>query len=577
MKILLYFGLFCLFKNIVKTHFQELEYFDDFKPYQVTIFKDSLSEKTKEKNFFCRKISNNVATVIINLSDMENLKANRSMSMPIFKNPRKSAIYIILTNENIHDMVHYVIERIIELSPVPMRPKCLLICWKKDVHLIDNAKKLLYYAWTKNFLDFTILLINKSNSTLMIYYNPFNNTFVTKNILKKNEMFPDKTDDVKKYPLTMPVFNSKPMLWTELENGKIVKVHGNSFGFIDTILNKLNFEANFTLEKNYADTVLYKRMFTSLEENKFRMIPASFLMDSFLYGIKCIVGNTVLESKLVIIVPIIIDSRFNFTMDIFVYMIFLPIIIFIIQVAGKIMKFDVRLWTVLYVYRIFFGQSAKPPRKLSERIIFVLLTVSSLVYSNVFFTSLQDMKIVRYEKKFNSFKDIIDSKMEVHSTFHAQIHDIAEVKKLLLNRIKSENFEDCVQKLIKTRSIVCIVPFNTAKFYVRNNLDAHRRPIMKLAGPSFYYQYASFPYEKASPFAEKFDNIIQRVKESGITKIQKLKENVKVYSSVNVMSSGLYTDIFAEQLIVVLSVGFLSAVLIFSLEMTCYKIFGFKI
>lgn len=99
---------------------------------------------------------------------------------------------------------------------------------------------------------------------------------------------------------------------------------------------------------------------------------------------------------------------------------------------------------------------------------------------------------------------------------------------------------------------------------------------MKLAGPSFYQQPTAFAYEKASPFAEKFDTIIQYVKESGIMKTQEVKRNVTIHSLQTSSSIRVAENTIIQQLTIVSVVGFLSSTLIFLWELTSMHVFAFQ-
>lgn len=583
MKVFLYFVIFSSCTNNLKANFEDVEGISMFRSYQITIFNvndDHTGKMSKKQNFFFRKMTNCVATVIIDLDVMEYTKDNRSLSMPVFKNPRESTTYIILTDDSVKDFssnrIHNIIDQFVKMSPVPMRPKCLLVFWVEDfMHSDTELEQILHYAWSKNFMDFTVLIINRSTSSIFVSYDPFTKNYITQYLHEKSEIFPDKIRDTKQYPLNMPVFNTKPSLWFQTENGKIVEIHGVAYKYVEIIINMLNFRPNFIVKNNFS-VQLIGEILVELEENKIQMVPSPFLIDSFLFGKKIIIGNPVLESKIAVIVPVIFKSRFNFTLEILLYIISLPTIIFFFYFSVKILKFEPKEWNILYIYRVLIGIPAEPPPKLPQKIVFIFLAVLSVLYLNFFFSTLEEMKVVNYEKNFNTYQEIVDTKMQVYSAFNANVNDNVGVQKLLNNRAKIIDDEDCVKKLISTRSVVCVLPYYGAKYQVRINLDVQKRPIMKLAKPSFHHQFVSFPYEKASPYAEKFDKIIQQVKESGIMNVQKLKEKMKLHVE-NLTSSVSNRDVFPEQLFIVLFAGFMSAIVAFLWELVVYYYFTFKL
>lgn len=368
----------------------------------------------------------------------------------------------------------------------------------------------------------------------------------------------------------MGIFKLKSSLDFTIKEGKIIKVYAPLYKVIEMILNKLNLRPNFIIENNNtADFTIVKKLFKDLEEHRFQIVPTGVLINPWLYGKKLIIGNTLAESKIVIIVPIIKKSRFNFSLVMLLQIVSFPIIILIFYGLIKVLKFKSRKWGILYIYQVFIGISVEKPMKLSENATYLLLAVLSIIYWNIFFATLEDMRVVTDEENFDSYQDIIDSKMEVHSTFNASDHDTENIKKLLFNRIKVESYDKSIEQLIETQKVICVAPLYTAMYYVKHNVDIQRRPVMKFARTSFHHQYGAFPYEKAFPFAERFDKIIQHIKEAGLMKFQEFKENVTVHSLQKKSSIEETGDTIIEQLLVILSVGFFFATLIFLWETNC--------
>lgn len=74
----------------------------------------------------------------------------------------------------------------------------------------------------------------------------------------------------------------------------------------------------------------------------------------------------------------------------------------------------------------------------------------------------------------------------------------------------------CIEKLIRTNKAMCVLPIRSAMYFVKNNLDSRGNPLMKVSDLSLNFQYVGFLYEKASPFAEKFNKLIQRMIDFGV-------------------------------------------------------------
>lgn len=123
---------FFLILNSMKVFSQNFDnLLDHLKPYQVTIFATQLIKATREQNLFLNKIISRYSTLVLDLTNMENSKDNRSLQTPVLKNPRKPSIYIILANLSGRgsdlNKAYGIFDKLEEISPIPMRPKCLLI------------------------------------------------------------------------------------------------------------------------------------------------------------------------------------------------------------------------------------------------------------------------------------------------------------------------------------------------------------------------------------------------------------------------------------------------------------------
>lgn len=181
MKIFLSFTVYSIpihsISNKAMSNIQDFKFLNALKPYQMTIFRDCSIGKNNKEDFIFQKITNRISVVTIDLHKMNNSNNNRSLSMPVMKNPRKSSIHIIFEQENNHNSelnkTYDIIDKIVEISPIPMRPKCLVILCNKNMTFENNIIKLLHHAWMKKFLDFTILNLNSSRASYLIYYNPF--------------------------------------------------------------------------------------------------------------------------------------------------------------------------------------------------------------------------------------------------------------------------------------------------------------------------------------------------------------------------------------------------------------------
>lgn len=559
------------------------EYIKHLKSYQIIIFVDKSSKKNyKHEDDTIRKLTRQFSTVTIDLGSM--VTENRSLSMPVFKNPRSSAIYVILEKEYTHTFdvykVYQIIDKLVTISPVQMRPKCLLIFPNSTNYLPDNeVKKILKYTWVNKFIDFTVLKIDGADSSVVANYNPFTEIYSSKNLLDTDEIFPDKLENVNKYPLKLPAYTLKPHIIIDTEEDKILDIRGIIYPYVKIILEKVNFSPRFILENDTkSDSKNIENILSKLENNSLIISLNTFLVGTNLFGRNVIVGTMVDEGNMVAVVPIIRKPKFYFSLTILLYLLSFPAIILLFLGFSKLLKFDTEKWNLLFIYQIFIAipVDLSPKRLISESIIYIFIATLSIIYSNIFFATLNDMKVVYDEVKFSTFQDLVDSKMKVHTPFFANSHDTEEVKKLLSNATIIDSYEDCIKKLIKTRSIICILSVIRGNYYESINLDDQGMPVMKLAGASFHHQYAAFAYEKGSVFAEKFDKLTRLIIESGLLKDQVIRKYLQIHSS-EFSDSENAGNILTEQLIVLSVFGYTIAIIVFLWELISYYVFSFSI
>lgn len=98
LKTFLCLKLLCLLEISAETAEQDiLKYLNPSKLYQMTVFLNNSMKSSKKLSI--ERIVKQFPTVSIDYSD-SSTPINRSISMPVFLNPRKSTVYIIFAEEN---------------------------------------------------------------------------------------------------------------------------------------------------------------------------------------------------------------------------------------------------------------------------------------------------------------------------------------------------------------------------------------------------------------------------------------------------------------------------------------------
>lgn len=106
-----------------------------------------------------------------------------------------------------------------------------------------------------------------------------------------------------------------------------------------------------------------------------------------------------------------------------------------------------------------------------------------------------------------------------------------------------------------------------AKQYVKTD----GTPTTKVARPILYDDMAAFGYARTSPFSAKFDGIIQRIVESGISDSWSEAQNYTIKPEDFANHRAIRENVFLQQLYVLLTVGYSLAVIVLVVEIVCVK------
>lgn len=225
--------------------------FKDLKLNQAVIFTDYEKNSSSKYDCLYEKIFSHFSATSINFLKINQTGNNQTLQMKNFQNPRQSSIYVIIHGINSEKSkprkINNILNKLVEISPIKMRPKCLILHFDHNNFLPSEAEEILQYGWSLKFLDLTILRINSCNALIDYFnYNPFKKTFNTGYLKNKNDLFPDKLVDVNKYPLKIPVFQFPPYLSFRIKNGSVVNVKGEKYyKYLKTVAENFNFKLSF--------------------------------------------------------------------------------------------------------------------------------------------------------------------------------------------------------------------------------------------------------------------------------------------------------------------------------------------
>lgn len=547
--------------------------FKGYYPHQIITFLNSKSrEDVIFEDFIFQKLSLQAPMVSINLEDILKTKDNRSLKMPVLQDPRSSTLYAIIEKEDKEEAyskrVHDMLDLFVRLSPIPSKPRCLMFFLSKTTSTDAILKKIMLYAWSLKFLDFSIIKFDSEYRATLMTYNPFTDSYIANSLNDENiELFPDKLRNMNGYPVSIAVHNDSRFLEATKNVENKTKVNGFVYPFFDIFSKKLNFTIDHAIHKSDNYTALLDHLFNQLENNKISAVPIPMLAGTMLYGNNHTIGTEILESKLVMIVPIRSMSKVRVTQGILIHLLTFLVIMLILMLTVYTLKFTKKGWEALDIFSILLGNNVPhKPTRLVEKIVYFTIAILSIKYSSdILVQLLTNLHWENVEQPFDTVEEILDAKMPIYGMKQV-LRRVKDLPKALISKVNYKaSAAECVETLSKNRSAICITPYTNAKLLIGTYGHTNGVATMKIAGPTTLHDYAAFPYERASPFLERFNQITQQIIESGM---KDSWEYMWKYFSTPYKCKEYNFEKFHGAFIIALSFGFLYflAIVVFLLE-----------
>ena len=518
-----------------------------------------------EINFIYKNLIAGFPTISIIIEDTKNFNDNnRSVNLPIFRNPRSTTIYVIIQHQNEFaiQIIKNNLQFFVQLSPLHIRPKCLVILFNDSNSVKiseDQLQELLEFAWSLKFLDFVILTVSNDSDAVTIEYNPFTSLCNKNYVNSTREIFPDKLRNMNGYILNTIWFSLPPYMFLDKNSYENLTYTGIHYAFIQTLSTSLNYTINI-IDK--YKTPNFKNLFSKLKNEEYDITPLAILMVNKYYNKDILFGRPFLNDFTCLSVPIFSVSKIDNLGSIFIYMSLSVAIIYGVVLISKLLGFDSKNWTSFNIFRVLLAiVTSKRPKKLKEMCIYLSLALISIKYSADVVAILTDDKIMReIEITFNALDEINKPTLPIYiSKYWTKNRE-----EFYRNVNKINSAADCFKILIKSRNCSCIAPINYATYFINEFKDNNGIPIIKIAQPKIFDDYRAFTFQKGSPFVDKFDRKFQSIIESGIFKTWKyVNKDTKSRSQTDII---FIKEGYLKQLIILLSMGYLNSLIIFILE-----------
>lgn len=513
--------------NIWLDFFQE-EIVRNVKPYQIVIF-TSKQFRFISYDFIRIELMKVVPCIIVEQAEQSQVtRDNKLLSLPAFENPRQVAVYILFycgmhTDEAVQTM-HFknFIDYFIPFSQKYPRPRCLAFYINVGFSSESFFKNILKYAWSKKFLDFTIMelivpdSLHNIHRPIVYIFNPFFDKLTKKQFDQNTQIFPDKLDDANGYPLRLPVVNDRPYIqFTKNSEGSIEDVH-TPFLFLLTITaDKMNFSIEFIDGEVNDTSVAYPNLFAEKLLNDDLDMLAVLMplmlvrnLSDLVAGFGCV--------PFVAIVPIAHIYKINIPTEIYIHLFIISVILTITLYGAHLLHISRGFRDTFYILQVLFGIPVYViPRRLSERLIFTSIIFLSIHYCTEFYSKCLDISIVKKEVPFDTIEEIAESPFDVYinDRYYTRIFGVGQESIMKLKeKIKPiKDVSYCVAMMKEGKRVICITFDIFAKYFA----DSHNN-LMKIAKPVISRDILVYTAGPSFPYAEKFVRTFHVIHSSGV-------------------------------------------------------------
>lgn len=564
--------------NWIKTYVYKISSEVNF--HQIRLYKNTSGNDSFEKlTQFTRILTQRFPIVNIDLISKSLLKNNNSLGSDQLLN-NGPVIYvhdqtIVSLNNKVMNFLNFYEKT----YPKYSLPKCIVI-YRKGLNVSsDNfIKKLLEYAWSKKFLDISVVEVLTDENQAQIYtFNPFFNQ-LNKTILSCSlKLFPNKLYDVNRYPIVIPLHHNPPYVTVSKDiNGNFQVLDAYKYKFLITVFNHLNFLE--VLDESLMNTTvsdyhsLSLKKFSSQELNidvspsfaadYYSSLPLLILHDD------CIPYVGIIEVK-----PIM---KFNLSSECIFYFFYAPVIFSILKFVIFLFKLKTLNFDTLEVVRLMLGMSLLSfPETTWKKIVLIFVFFITMMFSIDFIASLLDTLVSYDELTFDSIEEIIVS------NYRFAMNKV--VKNIFLDSEKNYTVKDILKKKfvgqdvycpdsINMNEVICVLSMFRASNVVKNTIYKGSR-VYKIISIKFGCSTPVYVFERASPFISHFKSLFLKMYESGIyywilkdtEKSDKTRDDRKREEIAN--------ELFQINITLLITYGLTASLIAFLFEVMIHKLF----
>ena len=542
-------------------------------PYHVNIFIDDFSTiSTLQGENFIRNLSQKIPILSVLIQRLHSNQTSTTFEQ-LYKYVH--ALIIILLHQESYDTgygnVKYALDFYDNLKPTSPRPHCLLINIEPKTGSKYNYKSILEYAWSKKFFDFDVLEVDSDNEYLVYSFNFFYKK-VSEQVLDTNvQLFPNKLNDANGHKFKVAIFHYPPYM-NVVKTGREYSMNKTyRYGLLLFAIRTLNFsvspvinpKVNITLKEAFGTSL------KQLENSEANVIALQSVitgnMKNLSYSVRkegCV--------KYLAFVPILPNMKWNLSWRILIYILTIPLIFLLLNLLMYFIKFHYVRFDLFDVFQVFFGYPLALRSNCSmPKIMFIFIAFVPIIFSTDYVSNLMKIRTAYDELAFDTLKEIYESNFSIYTdvTTGSVVFDRSNNSYIrnMRNRLILFEKRSCYDVLKENKHAICVLSGIRAEYELEDN-KKFNKTLVKIAKPKFACITGGYLFEKASPYVKRFDEVFQRMAESGLMK--KLIEMKYIPDDRDEeRRKKIIDDIYLSNLIIMLMNGYGSALALFLCEL----------
>lgn len=226
------------------------------------------------------------------------------------------------------------------------------------------------------------------------------------------------------------------------------------------------------------------------------------------------------------------------------------------------------------IVRVSLNQSTKQPRDAASRIFFIVMVFLSLSYFSNVIAKITEIHARKLEIPLATSSDIVASGLvpqitdRLNSVYFKDLDESFDTLKSKIVIVKSA--QKCLNEILTSQANnACFMMDSTAIIWLSDTDTSYGCPNLRFSEFDFFSVDRALLFEKGSPFVERFDQMIQRMFESGIkdTWQDKVTKRSVCYDDVKGELNVINDRHLLNKLLMILMYGYAMSAVVFLFEL----------